>query len=70
MKTITIREDTYHMLRQMKDEHDSFSDVIDRLLAHKTGDIGKFAGALNHAQILDTLKAEIREIRDSAKERV
>lgn len=58
------------MLRQMKDDHDSFSDVIDRLLTYKTGNIRKFAGALKHSKNLDTLKEEIREIRDSAKERI
>ncbi len=58
------------MLRQMKEEHDSFSDVIDRLLTYKTGNIRKFAGALKNSKNLDTLKAEIREIRESAKERI
>jgi hypothetical protein len=42
-------------------------------LTGKTGNIQKFAGGLKHARhagVLDLLKAETREIRESAKERL
>lgn len=63
----------------MADEHESSHDGDGRrkreeenLLTGKTGNIQKFAGGLKHARhskVLDMLKAETRESRESAKER-
>ena len=52
MKTITLRDDTYQRLIAIKEDDDSFSDVIDRLAIRKTCDIGKYAGALRDSKIL------------------
>ena len=46
MKTITLRDDTYHALLSLKEDDDSFSDVIDRLVSRKNRDIRKYAGGL------------------------
>ena len=40
MKTITIRDDTYHTLLMLKEGEDSFSDVINRLISKRTGTYG------------------------------
>ncbi|MDO9540673.1 MAG: hypothetical protein Q7J09_11825 [Methanocalculus sp.] len=57
----------------MKDEYHSFHDGAEYLMVQKTGNIQEFAGGLKHtghAGVLDMLKAETREIRESAKERL
>jgi predicted CopG family antitoxin len=69
MKTITIRDDTYHTLLMLKEGEDSFSDVINRLISKKNRDIREYAGALRDSKILDRLYASTREIRDSGRAR-
>ena len=50
MKTITIRDDTYHTLLILKEGEDSFSDVINRLVTKKNRDIREYAGALRDSK--------------------
>ena len=69
MKTITIRDDTYHTLLMLKEGEDSFSDVINRLISKKNRDIREYAGALRDSKILDRLQASTKEIRDSGQAR-
>ena len=70
MKTITIRDETHRALLMLKDEGDSFSDVIDRLIEEKTGDIRKFAGVLKDSKVLDSLREFTKELRASGRPRV
>jgi len=70
MKTITIRDDTYHTLLILKEGEDSFSDVINRLVTKKNRDIREYAGALRDSKVLDRLHASTREIRDSGRARM
>ena len=65
MKTITIRDDTYHSLIILKEGEDSFSDVINRLVNKKNRDIREYAGTLRDSKVLDRLHASTREMRDS-----
>jgi predicted CopG family antitoxin len=65
MKTITIRDDTYHTLLILKEGEDSFSDVINRLVSKKNRDIREYAGALRDSKVLDRLHASTREMRES-----
>jgi predicted CopG family antitoxin len=46
MKTITIREETYHKLSSLKEPGDGYSDVIDSLLKRKEMDLKKYFGCL------------------------
>lgn len=69
MKTITIRDETYHTLLSLKEEDDSFSDVIDRLISRKNRDIRAYAGALRDSKILGDLETFTRKMRRSAKAR-
>ena len=69
MKTITIRDDTYHTLLILKEGEDSFSDVINRLVSKKNRDIREYAGSLRDSKILDRLHASTREMRDSGRAR-
>ncbi len=70
MKTITIRDETYHALQILKEEQDSFSDVIDRLIAKRIGNIRQFAGGLKDSTELERLRAVTEEIRRSGRARV
>jgi predicted CopG family antitoxin len=56
MRTITIRDETYHSLPTLKEKDDSFSDVIDRLIGKKNHDIRAYSGALQDSKILDDLE--------------
>ena len=69
MKAITLRDDTYQRLVALKEDDDSFSDVIDRLASRKTCDIGKYAGALRDSKIFDDLQALTKEMRGSGPAR-
>lgn len=40
------------------------------LMGHKRGDIRQFTGRLGQTGVIDMLQIEIREIRDSTKERL
>ena len=70
MKTITIRDDTYHTLLILKEGEDSFSDVINRLITKKNRDIREYAGALRDSKVLDGLHVFTREMRDSGRARM
>jgi predicted CopG family antitoxin len=70
MKTITIRDETHEALMKLKEEDDSFSDVIDRLIEEKTGDIRKFAGGLKDSKVLDSLAKFTRDLRASGRARI
>ena len=70
MKTITIRDETHKALVRLKEEDDSFSDVIDRLVEEKTGDIRRFAGVLKDSEVLNSLRKFTRDLRASGRSRV
>jgi predicted CopG family antitoxin len=70
MKTITLRDDTYHSLVILKEGDDSFSDVIDRLISRKNRDIREYAGALRNSSILDELNTFTRKMRSSGRARI
>jgi len=70
MKTITIRDETYHSLVTLKEKDDNFSDVIDRLISTKNRDIRDYAGALKDSKVLDELEDLTKKIRTSGKARV
>jgi len=70
MKTITIRDETHRALARLKEADDSFSDVIDRLIEEKTGDIRKFAGVLKDSKVLDSLAKFTKDLRASGRPRL
>lgn len=70
MKTITLRDETYHSLLILKEGDDSFSDVIDRLISRKNRDIREYAGALRESKVLDDLHTITKKIRSSGRARI
>ena len=70
MKTITLRDDTYHSLLILKEGNDSFSDVINRLISKKNRDIREYAGALRDSKVLDELHTFTKKMRSSGRARI
>jgi predicted CopG family antitoxin len=50
-KTISIREDVYDRLKNLKKENESFSDVIGRLTNRRKSDMSEYFGALNRGRL-------------------
>jgi len=61
-KTISIREDVYDLLKNMKKENESFSDVIGRLTNRRKTDIGEYFGALKDTDKLISRDRDFLEI--------
>jgi len=70
MKTITIRDETYHKLSSLKKPGDSYSDVIDSLLNRKDLDLKKYFGCLKDSKVLDEIEAFSRESRQNTRMRM
>jgi predicted CopG family antitoxin len=70
MKTITIREETYHKLSALKEPGDSYSDVIDSLLKRKDLDLKKYFGCLKDSRVLDEIEAFSKESRQNTRTRI
>ncbi|WP_290597156.1 MULTISPECIES: antitoxin VapB family protein [unclassified Archaeoglobus] len=56
MKTISIRDDVYKKLAEMKGEGESFSDVIEKLLKRDKTSIKKYFGVLEDSEVLDEIE--------------
>ena len=66
-KTLSIRSETYIMLKSAKLEGESFSDVIDRLLKKEKGELSVYFGALKDEELLDGLEEDSRKIRELSR---
>lgn len=62
-KTISRREDVYGMLKSLKKEKESFSEVIFRLAKKKAYDIGNYSTTPGDGKKLDEMKKDYRKIR-------
>ncbi len=69
-KTLSIRDETYAQLKSAKLEGESFSDVIDRLLKNKKGDMSVYFGALKDEELLDGLEEDSRKMRKISRLRI
>ncbi|RLI23795.1 antitoxin, partial [Candidatus Bathyarchaeota archaeon] len=58
MKTLSIRDDVYEKLRRLKREGESFSDVIDRLIAREKTSLRFFFGKLKGSELLESMEQE------------
>ena len=70
MKTISTREDIYEVLKDMKEEDESFSDVIEKLLRRKVANLERFFGVLRDSEVLKGLEEDSKKIRRSSKLRI
>jgi len=70
MKTITIRDETYNRLAMLKQEGESFSDVIDRLLIHERFNLIEYFGCLRDSKVIDEIAEYSRKFREAARLRI
>ena len=69
MKTISIRDEVYSKLTEMKDERESFSDVIEKLLRRKNTNIKRYFGVLKDSEVLEEIEKSL-EMRKSPRFRI
>ena len=62
-KTISLKDSAYEALKSIKDENESFSDVIEKLTKEKTPDYSEFNGILSE-ETIDSIK----EMKENRKE--
>lgn len=66
-KTLSIRDETYTLLKNAKLEGKSFSDVIDRLLKKEKGNLSAYFDALRDDELLESLEEDSRKIRELSR---
>ena len=66
-KTLSIRDETYSLLKSSKREGESFSDVIDRLLKKEKGNLSVYFGALKDKELLEGQEEDSRKIRELSR---
>ena len=69
-KTISIREEVYNILKSLKKENESFSDVIGKLAKKRKSDLSEYFGVLKDSKVLNEIEEDIRKIRESARQRL
>ena len=69
-KTISIREEVYDVLKSLKRENESFSDVIAKLAKKRKSDLGEYFGVLKDSKVLNEIEEDTRKIRAAARQRV
>ena len=65
-KLISIRDDIYNNLKKLKDPNESFSELIERLIANQQKDPLKHFGIANNLSD-DTLNAFERAVKEGKK---
>ncbi len=69
-KTISIREEVYDLLKSIKRENESFSDVIGKLAKKKKPDLSEYFGVLKDSKVMDEVEEDSKKIRASARQRI
>jgi predicted CopG family antitoxin len=69
VKNISIKEKVYRLLKQAKKDNESFSDVIEEALTHRSIDIKDYYGLLKDSAVLEDIERQINQQRESARAR-
>ncbi len=69
-KTISIREEVYDILKNLKRENESFSDVIEKLAKKRKSDLSQYFGVLKDSRVLNEIEEDYKKIRASARQRI
>jgi predicted CopG family antitoxin len=64
-KTISLKESAYERLKALKEENESFSDVVERITSGT--DISEFYGVLSE-ETAEELEENIKEKRERSRE--
>ncbi len=65
-KTISIREEVYDILVNLKKETESFSDVILKLTKKRKPNLRDYFGGLKDSKVITEIKEDCKKIRESA----
>lgn len=65
-KTVSLSEDAYERLKSLKEDKESFSDVVRKIT--ETSNVSKFHGVLSE-DTADEIEESIRENREGNRER-
>ena len=68
-KTISIRDEVYSTLKNLKKEDESFSDVIGKLARKKGSNLSDYSGALKDSKVMSEIAEDYQKIRASARSR-
>lgn len=63
VKTITIMDDAYQLLKKTKNKDESFSDVIRKMYSKKNADLSRHLGVLNKKEYTN-LQKDLKKIRE------
>lgn len=69
-RTISIKEEVYDVLKSLKRENESFSDVIGKLAKKRKSDLGEYFGILKDSKVLNEIEEDTRKIRAAARQRI
>lgn len=69
-RTISIREEVYDVLKSLKRDNESFSDVIGKLAKKRKSDLREYFGVLKDSKVLDKIEEDTRKIRAAARQRL
>lgn len=69
-KTISIRDDVYTLLSNLKREEESFSDVIKKLVKKKKSNLSDFFGGLKDSKVIGEIEKDSKKIREAARIRI
>ncbi len=64
-KTISIREEVYDILKSLKRENESFSDVIEKLAKRRKSDLMEYFGVLKDSNLMNEIKEDCKKIKAS-----
>ena len=69
-KTISIRDEVYNILKSLKRDNESFSEVIGKLAEKRKSDLSQYFGVLKGSKVLDEIEEDYKKIRASARQRI
>ena len=69
VKTISVNDEVYKILKKVKKDDESFSELIGRLVSARCVSLKDYFGVLGKSQNLDGIDAHSRALRASAKVR-
>ncbi len=69
-KTISIRDEVYTLLKNLKQEEESFSDVIKKLVKKRKSNLSDFFGGLKDSEVMSEIENDSKKIREAARIRI
>lgn len=70
VKNISIKDKVYESLKKEKQDDESFSDVIQKLMNKREVKLKDFYGSLRDSLVLDEMKERIKESRKEVRFRL